>query len=659
MTDLAGRNGVIRLHLLGGFRLESASGAPIHLAGRKAPALLAYLALCPGMTASRERLASLLWEEMDNDHARNNLRQILSLLRRAFSTLGQDPFFATNEAISLRDSVWIDAQQFREMAAAASAPAWQQASDLYAGALLDGVQSGSDAWDEWVRTERDKLAAEAIDVLEKLMQSSPAQSALVHCRKLLAIDPAREASHLTKMRLHLMLGQADMALRQYDTCKDFLWRDLAVTPSADMETLRQQILDSIAAGSAPPAAPVAGTRKGWVDTSRKSILILPFLNLSGDAEQDYFTDGITEDILTELARCSTLFVLSRNISLHYKGHTGLVQQIGGETGADYVVEGSVRRTGHKLRITCQLVEAASGHAIWAERFDSNPDDVFALEDTVVGAIASAIPGAVNRQIIDGSRRKPPQNLTAYECELRGRWAFHHWSEGVAEAITWFERAIAADPDYAAALAWLARCLKYSTLVGGAGTDDKTRRARELIDRAVTLENHNASIHANAASIYLGTGNARRARMHAERACALNPNDPATLNVMAFVLTYTGSPEEALQWHARSERIEPYAADDQRLDIVCDTHYVLGQYEKVIEIHERYLNAPGGVKDILAAALAQAGHIGRAREVIAAMEKSGFSREESARSIAIQMLHCLRPEDREHWLAGYRKAGLDV
>ena len=659
MNDLAVRDCDIRLHLLGGFRLETPAGAPIHLAGRKAPALLAYLALCPGMTASRERLASLFWEELDSDHARNNLRQLLTQMRRVLGAAGGNPLIATNEAVALGGNVWLDVRLFREAAASRDAAALRRASDLYAGPLLDGVVTGSDGFDEWLRTARERLAEEAIDVLEALIRCSPPQDALIHARKLLAIDPAREASHLAKMTLHWALGQADLALRQYDSCRELLWRELAVAPSPSVEDLRRDIREAVASGGAPAAEPGAPKRKGWVDTSRKSVLVLPFVNLSGDAEQDYFTDGITEDILTELARCGSLFVFSRNTSLHYKGHPGAVQQIGQETGADYVVEGVVRRTGKRLRITCHLVETSSARHVWAERFDSEAGAVFALEDAVVRAIAGAIPGAVDRQVLDGTRRKPPQNLTAYECELRGRWAFHHWSEGVAEAITWFERAIAADPHYATALAWLARCLWYSTLVSGPGAEDTTRRARELIDRAVTLETHNASVHANAASIYLASGKARLARMHAERACALNPNDPATLNTMALVLTYAGAPEEALEWHARSERIEPYAADDQRLDILCDTYYVLGQYEKVIDIHERYLHAPGGVKDILAAALAQAGHVERAREVIRAMEASGFSREESVRSIAVQMRHCARAEDRDHWLAGYRKAGLDV
>lgn len=400
-------------------------------------------------------------------------------------------------------------------------------------------------------------------------------------------------------------------------------------------------------------------RKGWVDPSKQSVAVLPFQNLSSDGEQEYFADGITEDIITELARYGNLFIASRNSSFHFKGRTGLVQQIGQELGVNYVVEGSVRRAGNKVRITSQLIYTATGGQLWAERFDRDLDDIFAVQDEVVRAIAVHIPGTVERQVLEGARRKLPENLNSYECELRGRWAFNHWSEGVEEAIRWFERAVDADPHYATALARLARCYVYSTLVVDDQSDDARSKSLALIDRAIALDPRNPVVLSNAAAVYLAAGSGHVAREVAARACEMNPNDPSVLNIMALVLTYTGEPEEALHWHARSEKIEHYASDDQRLDILCDTYYTLRQYDKVIQIHRGYRNAPPGIRDVLAAALAQSGHIEDAIRTLKENEDAGYSAADSLRSVHAQMRHCIRSEDRDHWLEGYRKAGLPI
>ena len=411
--------------------------------------------------------------------------------------------------------------------------------------------------------------------------------------------------------------------------------------------------------SAMAALADPGYRKGWIDPAKQSVAVLPFVNLSGDIEHEYFADGITEDIITELARFSNLFVASRNSSFHFKGRTGLVHQIGTEIGVKFVVEGSVRRSGNRVRVNSQLVETSTGGHLWAERFDRDISDIFTVQDDVVKSIASRIPGALSRQALEGARRKPPESYSAYECELRGRWAFSHWSEGNEEAITWFRRTVEADPEYATGLAWLARCLNYSTLIGKSPPEDAAVEAIALIQKAVSLEDRNPSVHTCAVGIYLGTGNSSLAITHAKRACEMNPNDPDALVTMALVLTYTGSPEEALEWHARSERIEPYAPDDQRLDILCDTYYLLKQYEKVALLHTAYRNAPPALLDILAAAYAQLGRYEKAQETLQRMRESNFTVADSIRSIRVQQLYCSRQEDRDHWLEGYRRAGMDL
>ena len=648
------------LNLLGGLRVEGPSGDRVALSGRKGPALLAYLAMCPGRTSTRDRLADLFWGENDDEHARNSLRQTLSQLRREFATLGIEALQPTKTEISLCGEVDVDVLRFRQDACSRSLEECKRAADIYAGHFLDGVLSGSSSFDRWAALQRDMLTAEAIVLHEQLVGATSGEEAISYARKLVSLDPAREASHLIKIRLHVSLGQTELALKQYEVCRTILREELDVSPSAEIEEVRRA-LTMIAPRRSSPGEDFLNrqSRRGWIDPSKKSVVVLPFRNLSGDPEQEFFAEGITEDIIVELARFKTLFVVCKNTAFQFKGRDGVLPKIGEEIGADYVVEGSLRRSANRLRVTAQLVETASGRQIWSARFDRDANDIFAVQDEVVHSIAASIPGTVDRQLLETLRRARPESLAAYECELRGRWAFYHWSEGVDEAIKWFERAVEADPNYADALAWLARTLGYSTLVSGNPRDDARVRAEALIERAVTLDSRSPAVHGNAAGVYLARGKWELARKHALMAYELNPNDPATLNTMALVLTYTGSAEDAVEWHKRSESIEPYAADDQRLDILCDTYYLLGDYEKVIQIHQNYLNAPGGVKDVLAAAMAQAGRIEEAREVIDQMEKSGFTRSDSAKSIALQMLHCSRDQDRDRWLEGYRKAGLDV
>ena len=660
MNAQADRQTKLRLQFFGGLRIETPSGETVRISGRIGPALLAYLSLAPGQTATRDKLAELFWGESGDERARNSLRQILAQLRREFEEYGCDPLFSTRSEIALTKNVEVDVLQFRQGAASVSELDRKAAAALYAGYFLDAFLVGAAAFDDWASFQREVLASEAISLLEQLVGMTSGEEALGYARKLLTVDPSRESSHLIKARLHCSVGQHDLALKQLNACKEILRKELDVSPSREAEELRVALLRDSKERSLLGAAPVkVDFHGGWIDPSKRSVLVLPFRNMSGDPDQEFFVDGITEDIIIELARCRSLFVVCRNSAFQFKGQDGNLQEIGQVVGAHYLVEGGLRRSANRLRITAQLVEVSSRRQIWAERFDRDVGDLFTVQDEVVQSIVSAIPGAVDRQWLETLRRRRPENLAAYECELRGRWAFYHWSEGVNEAIRWFERAVEADPDYADALAWLARSLGYSTLVSENTKDNARTRAEALIEKAVTLDSLSPAVHGNAAGVYLARGKGQLARKHALRAYELNPNDPATLNTMALVLTYTGSAEEGLQWHARSEKIEPYAADDQRLDILCDTYYLLGDYEKVIQIHENYLNAPPGVKDVLAAAMAQAGKIERAREVIRQMEKDGFSREESAKSIAIQMLHCSRSEDRQRWLEGYRKAGLDV
>jgi TolB-like protein len=407
--------------------------------------------------------------------------------------------------------------------------------------------------------------------------------------------------------------------------------------------------------SGTPAVTIAANKP---ISDKPSIAVLPFTNMSGDPEQQYFSDGITEDIITELSRFRSLFVIARNSSFQYRDKATDVRRIGRELGAQYVLEGSVRKAGDRLRVTAQLIEAASGNHLWAERYDRDLKDIFAVQDEVTRAISAAIPGELDRLAVEHLRRKPPKNLTAYDCELRGRWAFFHLAEGLSVALDWYEKAVEADPTYALAHAGLGMTSVFGILSLGLPPEATLTRGRGHAQRAVELDERNPTVNAYAAFTYHISGDHRLARKHAERAVSLNPNDPFAIYVLGCALSYTGEPEQALEWFARSERLEPYAPDDQRLDTLCDCYYMLRNYAKVIEIHEVYQNVPAFLYLVLAAAYAQVGEPEKAATAIKSYERLRPPGHDLKTLITYWMRMCSRQSDRDHWLEGFRKAGMD-
>ncbi len=394
-------------------------------------------------------------------------------------------------------------------------------------------------------------------------------------------------------------------------------------------------------------------------TDKPAIAVMPFVNMSRDPDQEYFTDGLTEDIITELSRFKNLLVVARNSSFTFKGQAVDVKEIGRKLGAHYVVEGSVRRAGNRIRLTAQLLESATGNHLWTERYDREMEDIFAVQDELVRAISGVIPGQLDRHAVENLRRKPPDNLTAFDCELRGRWALRHWNEDLSIALEWFAKAIKADPNYALAHAGIAMACSYGLYVLGLPPEEMLVRGKEHAQRAIALDDTNPTINAYAAFTYNLAGEYKLARNYAERALALNPNDSFVLFVQATTLLYAGGePAKALQWLEKSERIEPYTTDDYRFDILEDCYYTLGDYEKVIGIHDAH-RLRAFMKLILAAAFAQTGQIEKAKMAVEEYEQTRPAGHDAATMIKNHVRMCARQEDRDRWLEGYRKAGLPV
>src|SRR5215212_2621274 len=290
-----------------------------------------------------------------------------------------------------------------------------------------------------------------------------------------------------------------------------------------------------------------------------SIAVLPFANMSGDPEQEFFADGLTEDILTELSRFRDLLVISRNSVFVHKGKAVNVQDVAREFGVDYVVEGSVRKAANRVRVTVQLIDAETDTHLWAERYDRELQDIFAIQDEITSAIVATLRGRVEAATQDRAKRKRTENMAAYEYVLTGK-VLHHWSakQANAEALRMLDRAVDLDPKYAHAHAWRACVLGQSWVNGWCEDRDATWNeiGREL-QVALELDDNDADVHRILAALHLTARNHDKAVYHQQRALSLNPNNDLIVVQQGEVLTWIGRPQEGIEWIRKAMRLNPY------------------------------------------------------------------------------------------------------
>jgi TolB-like protein len=410
----------------------------------------------------------------------------------------------------------------------------------------------------------------------------------------------------------------------------------------------------------------AGTRASPPLASDKpSIAVLPFSNLSSDPAQDYFSDGITEDIITELSRFRSLLVVARHSSFAYRGKTVDTKQAGRELDVRYVAEGSVRKIGNRLRVNIQLLDAASGYNLWTERYDRELEDIFALQDEIVGKIVSALPGRLEDAGRESARRKPTSSITAYDLVLLGNERWRQLTvEGMAEARAYFRRAVAVDPQYARAhvnIAWTLVCDVFLESPAVAPLDDALRE----IEAALDVDSSDAWSHAVFAQLLFLRKEDDKAEIHFDRALALNPNDADVAAVFANILVYWGRWREALTWIGAAKQLNPFPPN------LYHWYHALAlysghEYEQAVRALMEARSLDRWSHGLLAACYAQMGRLGEARseaevfvrehcrEMNANGEVPPASTLDLARARAERYKN---PVDREHFLDGLRKAGL--
>jgi adenylate cyclase len=365
-----------------------------------------------------------------------------------------------------------------------------------------------------------------------------------------------------------------------------------------------------ALGSAPTDGSALGAAAPHMTLpSQPSIAVLPFANLSADPSQEFFADGLTEDILTGLSRFRDLFVISRNSTFRYKGKSVDVPTVARELGVHFVLEGSVRRAGDRVRVTAQLIDAATDRHVWAERYDRSLEDIFEIQDELTSSIVATLPGRVEAATRDRVKRKAPENLVAYECVLAGKLLHHRSSKSDnAEALRLLERAIAFEPDYAHAHAWKACTLGQSYVYGW--YEDREATLRQIVEElqlALALDENDSDVHRILAAVNLAAHHDHdKAFYHQERALTLNPNDDLIVVQQGEILTWLGRPEEGIEWIQKAMRLNPYHPERfwSHLARAC---FTARRYEDAIKALQRVNQADHTTLVALAACQAALGN----------------------------------------------------
>ena len=412
---------------------------------------------------------------------------------------------------------------------------------------------------------------------------------------------------------------------------------------------------SVVSGTAPGAASGVSYAESLSGRDKPAIVVLPFANMSGDAEQEFFADGLTEDILTELSRFRDLLVISRNTSSRYKGKPVDVKKIAGELAVHYLVEGSVRKAGNRVRVNVQLIDTENDRHIWAERYDRDLSDIFAIQDEITTAIVATLPGRVEAAMRDRVAKKPTDSMAAYECVLAGK-LHHHRStpEDNGTALRLLERAIELDPNYAHAHAWYGCTLGQSWVNGFAKDRDAAwKTMTSELATALKLDDNDSDVHRILAAINVNMSKLDKAEYHQNRALVLNPNDDLIVVQQGELLTWLGQAEEGVTWIRKAMRLNPY--HPERFWSHLGRAYFTGRhYPEAIEAFKK-LSAPDHFQHaFLAACHAALGDENQAKIHAAEVLKRqpGFT---VAKYLAT--LPYKRPEDSAHHRDALLKAGL--
>jgi adenylate cyclase len=416
----------------------------------------------------------------------------------------------------------------------------------------------------------------------------------------------------------------------------------------------------VAAERKPSAAAPEKLSERPAPATQHSIAVLAFNNMSGDPEQEYFSDGISEDIITDLSKLSELSVIARNSSFAYKGKSVDVKQVGRELGVRYVLEGSVRKAGGRVRVTAQLIDAAGGAHIWADRFDRELTDIFAVQDELTEKITSALKiqlTASERALLASGGTK---NADAHDLLLKGRELImgnQRNREVFEQSVACFRRAIELDPNYAAPYAGLGMAYMLDHQNHWSDAPEKSLdEAQGFIDGSIARDDKDPYAFYVAALIAFWKRDLGRSREEADNALSLNPNHPQALVARGNIDLYSGEPARAIPYYEKAIRLDP--GQSQHKHFLALAYFVAGSYETAAAIFkERIALTPN--TDLSRAFLASAlGHLGRQDEAAAIWRELKEINPRYSPASHIARTPFRNPSDANRLIDGLRKAGLE-
>jgi TolB-like protein/DNA-binding SARP family transcriptional activator len=625
-----------QLLLLGPFGLRHQSRA-LRALPKKAQALLAYLAMQRGRPVPREQLADLLWGRGDAEQARRSLRQCLMSVRAALKAGGDNALVADAASVSLAVGTHIDVDvaAFDRQIASANPSELELAATLYRDEFLSGLQISSEPIAEWLLTQRRRLASAMSDLLYRLAsahaEARNTEKAIAAAERLTLLDPLREDAHRLLMQLLATAGRRTAALKQHALCTEVLRRDLGIAPEPATTELAEAIRKGVALvepsrGSHTNATvriskvqPQNGTNNDTpvlASPDKPSIALLPFSNLSGDPDQDYLANGITDDLAIALGRIPWLFVIATTSTATYRGHAVDVQQVGSVLGVRYLLRGSARRSNRRLRVVVQLTDATHGRQIWSDRYDGEIDDVFAIQDRVTSHVSASLAPALQSAEIERVRYKPTESLSAYDLYLRAVPRFRVSLEENREAISMLHKATQLDPDYGAAYALAARCYQFQKLLGWVPpSDPELAEGIRLGHLAADIGlNDSEALWMSGGALAQLSGEVDRGVALTDRSLVLNPNSANAWLTSSNAHVYLGDSKTAIEHFDRGRRLNPLDSTHHvGWNMLGLAHLSAGDFEAAESAADKALNVAPKYVPGLRIKLIACGLLGRSSE----------------------------------------------
>jgi TolB-like protein/Tfp pilus assembly protein PilF len=639
---------MIMVQLLGGASLRSGdvplSGPP---AQRHRIALLTLIIAAWPQALSRDRAMALLWPERDLANARRLLNLAVHVLRAA---LGEGAIASTGDGLLLNPSLLNC--DLHELRTAIAADAFERIARLYTGPLLDGFHlDDSTEFGYWLDERRTELTHAYVGALltlaDRQEQSGDVHGRVGTCRRLATSDPHSGVYAQALMHALDAAGDRAGAIQHAGEHARRRRADLDLDPDREVAALAKQLHE------APMRLPPTPSAMGHARLP--SVAVLPFLNISGDAENEYFADGITEDVIAHLSKIRALKVISRTSVMPFKQRQHSLKEIGTTLGATTLLDGSIRHVGDRVRIVAKLIDVEADKHLWAETYDRQLTDIFSIQTDVALQIAAALKAELSPDEHTRVRKEPTKDLQAYKLFLKGRqWFIKYTTDAYVHAIEYFDRAIARDPTFARAWANLAMAHTELAESGAAAPDVSHERAAEAAANALRLDPDLAAAHCTMAHIKMVREfDWAGAEQEFKRALELSPSDDDTYDLYGRLCAGLGRHDEAIALQRRAHELDPLA---HRMDMVTAllragrydqaaveardavelepgydraratlgwAYFLSGRKDEgLVELEEAVAISPGNTMWLgqLGEAYAMAGNAARAREILQELEE---------------------------------------